>query len=74
MTLKGQSQGQCFSDFKAFVFCKGAKLGHMLLLDTNRKAHMGNPLVWLHLTSVTLKGQCQGHSDLENLYLVKEQS
>ncbi len=26
----------------------------------------------LHLTLVTLKGQCQSHSDFESLYLVKE--
>ncbi len=26
----------------------------------------------LHLTPVTLRGQYQGHSDLESLYLVKE--
>ena len=35
---------------------------------------MGSPLVRLYLTLVTLKGQCQGHSDLEGLYLVKELS
>ena len=35
---------------------------------------MWSPLVWLHLTSVTLKGQYQGHSDFESLYLVKEPS
>ena len=44
----------------------------MLLLNTNRKAYMGSPLVQLHLTLVILKGQCQGHSDFEVLYLVKE--
>ncbi len=30
-------------------------------LNINRKAYMGSPLVWLQLTSVTLKGQCQSH-------------
>ncbi len=25
-----------------------------------------------HFTTVTLKGQCQVHSDFESLYLVKE--
>ena len=33
---------------------------------------MGTPLVQLHLTLVTLKGRCQGHSGFEGLYLVKE--
>ncbi len=35
---------------------------------------MGGPLMRLHLTLVTLKGHCQGHSDFEGLYLVKELS
>ncbi len=26
---------------------------------------MGSPLAWLHLTLVTLKGQCEGDSDFE---------
>ena len=43
----------------------------MLLLNINRKAYMGSPLVRLHLTLVTLKVQCQGHLDFEGLYLVK---
>ncbi len=30
-------------------------------------------MMWLHLTSVTLKIQCQGHSDFESIYLLKEQ-
>ncbi len=29
---------------------------------------MGGPIVWLHLTIMTLKGQCQGHSDVVSLY------
>ncbi len=37
----------------------------MLLLNVNRKAYMGSLLMQLHLTSVTLKGQCQGHSVFE---------
>ncbi len=35
---------------------------------------MESPLVRLPLTLLTLKGQWQGHSDLEGLYLVKEPS
>ena len=31
--------------FQSFVSCKGAELGHMLLLNNNMKAYM----VWLHL-------------------------
>ena len=34
----------------------------------------GGQLVQLHLTFVNLKGPCQGHSDFEGLYLVKEPS
>ena len=71
MTLQGQSQGH--SDFEA-LSREGAELGHMLLLNINRKACMGSPLVGLHLTFVTLKGHCQGQSDFEALYLVKEPS
>ncbi len=33
---------------------------------------MGSPFVRLHLTIVTFKGQCQGHSDSEGLCCVKE--
>ncbi len=46
----------------------------MLLLNINRKACIGMQLVQLHLTLVTLKGQCQGYSDVEGLYLVKDPS
>ncbi len=35
---------------------------------------MESPLMQLHLTFVNLKGHCQGHSDLEGLYLEKEWS
>ena len=28
----------------------------------------------IHLTSATLKGQCQGRSDFEGLYLIEEPS
>ena len=43
----------------------------MLLLHKNRKAYMWSPLMQLHLTLVTSKGLCQGHSDFESLYLIK---
>ncbi len=35
----------------------------MLLINVNRKACMGSQLMRLHLTLVTLNGQCQGYSD-----------
>ena len=69
-------RGQGHSDFETLyiVFCKGAELGHMLLLNINRKVCMESPLVQLHLTFVNLKGHSQGHFDFEGLYLVKERS
>ena len=58
--------------FRIIISRKGAKLAHMLLLYI-RKACMGSPVVRLLLTLVTLKGQCQSHSDFEGLNLVWEQ-
>ncbi len=46
----------------------------MLLLNINRKVCVESPLVQLHATFVNLKGQWQGHSDFDGLYLVKEPS
>ncbi len=43
----------------------------MLLFNIKRKAYVVNPFVQLYLTSV---GWNLGHSDFEELYLVKEQS
>ncbi len=42
----------------------------MLQLDINRKAYLGSLMMCLHFTLVTLKDQCQGHSDLEGLYII----
>ncbi len=42
----------------------------MLVLNINRKAYMGSLTMCLHFTLVTLKDQCQGHSDLECFYLI----
>ncbi len=56
------------------VFPQLSAFCHMLLLNVISEAYMRSPLVWLHLTSVTLKGQCQGHSHFERLYLEKELS
>ncbi len=57
--------------FRSLISCKGAELGHMLPLNINTKAYMGSPLMQLHLTLVTLKDLCQGHSDFESLCLIK---
>ncbi len=35
---------------------------------------MGSPLMSLHVTLVTFKGLCQGHSGFKSLCLIKELS
>ncbi len=40
----------------------------MLLLNINRKTYMGNPVVCLHFTLMTL----EGHSDFEGLNVINE--
>ncbi len=72
VTLMDRGQGH--SDFGNSVSCKGVELDHMLLLNINRKVCIESPLVQLNLTFANLKGHCQGHSDFEGLYLVKERS
>ncbi len=37
------------TEISKLISCKGAKLGHILLININRKAYTGNPLVRLHL-------------------------
>ncbi len=56
--------------FRSLIFHKGAELGHMLLLNIHRKAYMRSPMT--HLTLSDPKGQSQGHSDFEGLYVVNE--
>ena len=46
--------------FWSIICRKGAELAHVTILL----------LVCLHFPLVTLKDQCQGHSDLEDLYLM----
>ncbi len=46
----------------------------MLLSIMNGKSYIVSQLMRLHLITVTLKGQYQGHSDFESLYLVQELS
>ena len=36
--------------FRKLISRKGAELGHVLLLDTNRKSHMESPTAPSHLT------------------------
>ena len=36
--------------FRRLIFHKGTELGYVLLLNTNRKSHMGSPTAPLHLT------------------------
>ena len=47
---------------------KGAELGHMLLLNSNRKPYMESPMT---LSYLTLKGQSQDDSDFKALYPAK---
>ncbi len=44
---------------QSLVSCKGAQLGHMLVLAISRKPHMhiGSPVAPSHLTLSDLKGQ-----------------
>ena len=67
MTLKDQSQGH-----SNFVRPYQIVLGYMLLLNIHTKAYMGSPMVCLHFALVTLKSQCQGHTDFEGLYVINE--
>ena len=53
--------------FGILISCNGAELGHMLLLNFNRKAYMGSPLCDYIWSWLTLKGRCQGHSDFWKL-------
>ena len=47
------------------IFRKGAELGYMFLLNTDRKSFMGGSTVPSHLPLVFLKGQSQVHVDFE---------
>ncbi len=48
----GSSNSRSVS-FQSPVFCKGANLGPMLLLNINRKPHMGSPMA---LSNLILSG------------------
>ncbi len=67
MSLKGQDH----SDFEGLYFVKEQiELGHVLLLNTNRKSNMESPTTPSHLTLVTLKGYSSCHSNFEGFYVV----
>ncbi len=41
--------------FQSLISCKGAELGHMLLLNIHRKAYMGSPVTLSYLTLSVLE-------------------
>ncbi len=41
---------------RSLISCKGQELGNIPLLNINKKAYMGSPLMRLHLTFATLTG------------------
>ncbi len=71
MTLKCQSQGH--SDFEALHIVKQQSRPYVTI-NINRKAYVGSPLVWLHLTLVNLKENLKVTHDFESVYLVKRPS
>ncbi len=52
--------------FSKLISYKGTELGHMLLLNINRKPYMGSPMTLSHLT---LRGQYRGRSDIKGVRL-----
>ena len=60
--------------FRRLISHKGAELGPMLLLVTNRKPYIASPMPPSSLTLSDLESQSQGHSDFKALYLAKEPS
>ncbi len=60
--------------FGSFITSIETELDHMLLLNINRKAYMGNPMTPSHFTLSDLERPIQDQFDLEALYPVKEQS
>ena len=44
--------------FESPISQKGAELGHILILNTNRKSYLGSPSALIYLP---LKGYVQGH-------------
>ncbi len=58
--------------FRSPISCKGAELGHMLLLNINRKAYMGSQMTLSHLILSDLKRSSSRSLRFEALYIVKE--
>ncbi len=60
--------------FRNLASRKGAELGHVFLLNINRKTYMGSPMALLHLTLSDIERSLryQGHSDIKGLYLVRQ--
>ncbi len=56
----------------SYISYRSTVIGHMLLLNINRKVCMGSPMALWHLTLGDLEGQARGHLDLEALHLVNE--
>ncbi len=70
--LESQSQG--ILDFKALYLVKEPSWALYLLLNINRKPHIGSPITPSHLTLRDLECQSQGHSNFKSLFLIKEPS
>ncbi len=57
--------------FRNLISRKGSELGHMLLLNINRKAYMGSQMTLSHLTLSDLKLRVCPESGPENMvYLI----
>ena len=46
--------------FRSLIACKGAKLGHKLLLNMNRKAYIESPMTSSHMTLSDLETSKSG--------------
>ena len=57
--------------FRSFISRKGSELGHVLLLDPNRKSHMESPTAPSHLILSDLVRSKSRSLRLEGLYVVK---
>ncbi len=56
--------------FPRLISRKGDEVGHVVLLNTNRKSYIESPIAPSYLTLSDLVSQSQGHSNFE--YVVKE--
>ncbi len=58
--------------FRSIISHKRAELGHILLLNVNKKALWRESIGVITFDLVALKDQCQGHSDFEVFYVINE--